>query len=135
MTTPGHAGELLQLPGAVVITGGTLAVVVRLCEAAQASRRRNGLPPAGRLADLAGACQRAMAAPGHTDVRERAGDEAGPIDVELTERVTTTQAAELLAKSERQLRRLAPRLGGRKVGGTWYLDLDAIAQHLEGTAA
>jgi hypothetical protein len=41
-------------------------------------------------------------------------------------RVGTGEAAELLGICERQARSLAPGLGGRRIGGRWVLDRDAV---------
>jgi len=46
--------------------------------------------------------------------------------------VTIEDAARQLALSERQVRRLAPKLNGRKINGQWLIDQDAINEHKEG---
>ena len=43
-------------------------------------------------------------------------------------------AAVLLADSD-TARRLAPKLGGRNIGGRWLLDRHAVAEHLQGATA
>lgn len=125
---------VLVLPGAVVISGDALRIVASLVVAAQATRRRNGLPVSRPLAAMARTLEQAMTADGRTAVRDEPDDQSGV--VAIPQRVVTTkEASELLEKSERQLRRLAPLLGGRKLGGVWYLDLDALEDHLEGVHA
>jgi len=46
--------------------------------------------------------------------------------------VTVAEAARQLGLSERQTRRRAPQLGGKRIGGVWLIDQDAIAEHKEG---
>jgi hypothetical protein len=46
--------------------------------------------------------------------------------------VTIAEAARQLGLSERQTRRRAPQLGGRRVGGVWLLDQIAIDEHRRG---
>ena len=48
------------------------------------------------------------------------------------ESVSIQAAAAMLELSPRQVRRLAPKLGGRIVGGRWLLDRIAITEHLHG---
>lgn len=42
--------------------------------------------------------------------------------------------AALLGCSTRTATRLAPKLGGRLVGGRWLLDRQAVTEHTEGAA-
>lgn len=50
----------------------------------------------------------------------------------LAPTVPLTQAARRLGVSERQARRLAPRLGGRRIAGRWFIDETALTEHLDG---
>ncbi len=45
-----------------------------------------------------------------------------------TQYVDTAQASELLGTSERWARDLAPRIGGRKIGGRWLIPRDALPE-------
>ena len=115
---------VVRLPAdAVVLTGDALALVAYAVDTTQRARARNGLPPLAGLVSL-----RALVTPaGHGD---------NPSDPEgEPELVTTREAAELLRCSERTARRLAPKLGGRNIGGRWLLDRHAVAEHLQGATA
>ena len=70
-----------------------------------------------------------MSANGHTDVREPEEMQDYPCEQPT---VTVAEAAEQLGLSERQTRRRAPQLGGRRIGGVWLLDQTAIDEHKEG---
>ncbi|MHA6511320.1 helix-turn-helix domain-containing protein [Tessaracoccus sp. Z1128] len=108
-------------PGAVLLTGPALDACRYAVGVAQDARRRNGLPPSTKLAQLA----EALTAAGHTDTAEDA-------DVQ-PDAMTTAEAAAQLGCSERTARRMAPALGGRNIGGRWLVDRLAVAEHLEGT--
>lgn len=71
----------------------------------------------------------AMAAAGHSDVRLPAIGNAVP----MKPTVPLDEAADRLGVSLRQARRLAPRVGGRKIGGRWFVDEMALREHIEGT--
>lgn len=119
---------IAHLPaGALLLTAEDLGVVAYAVAAAQRSRRRNGLGPLRRLDALAAALDAArVAATGHADSEpDHTGD---------AETMTTTEAAQLLGVSDRTARRLAPGLGGRRIGGRWHLDAAAVAEHVAGGA-
>ena len=113
-----------RLPaGAVLIDGRHLEALRYAIAAAQRARRRNGLPPALALSELA-----ALVAPlGHGDTPD---DPTGESDD-----MTTNQAAAVLGLSPRTVRRLASGLGGRLVGGRLLLDRLAVTEHIEGMTA
>lgn len=111
-----------RIDHAVILTGSALDAVAYAVAVAQRARHRNGLPPSRMLDALAAA----VTAPGHADALED-----GPGDADT---VTSDQAAELLGVSARTARRLAPKLGGRLIGGRWLLDRQAVAEHIEGKA-
>lgn len=115
---------LYRLPaGAVLLADEDAAAALYAVEAAQRSRQRNGLPPLLSLTRL----HAALAPPGHG---------ASPTEpVGEPELVTTREAAELLRVSVRTVRRLAPGLGGRIVGGRLLLDRQAINEHTQGVTA
>ncbi len=107
-------------PGSVLITGSGLDALRYAVRVAQRARQRNGLPRVAALDALAAA----VAAPGQPD---SPNDPVGEADD-----VTTEQAAEMLGVSLRTVRRLAPGLGGRLVGGRWLLDRQAVTEHING---
>lgn len=116
--------SVLRLPvGAVLLTGDAVAAALYAVDMAQRLRACNGYPPSRALARL----RLELAAPGHPDTpAEPVGD---------PETVTTREAAALLNVSERTARRLAPRLGGRNVGGRLLFDRRAVLDHIEGRDA
>jgi excisionase family DNA binding protein len=114
----------VRLPeGAVLLTGDALVACRYAVTVAQRARGRNGLPPSVGLAHLAAALSPA----GHADMPDEAAGEP--------EDMTTDEAARLLGYSTRQVRRLAPALGGRLVGGRWLVDRQAVSEHKEGLTA
>ncbi len=111
-----------RLPAdAVLLTGNALDAARYAVHIAQDHRRRNGLPPLAALAALAAA----MSPGGHADTPAPLVGEA--------DYMTTDEAAALLGCSERHVRRMAPALGGRLVGGRWLVDRQAVAEHIEGS--
>lgn len=110
-------------PGVVVVSGDALRAAVDCCRIAARSRRLSGLPHSRTHDDLLTAF---LTAAGRVDVRETVA--APP----LTPTVTIEEAADRMNKSRRQVRRMAPKLGGKKIGGRWLLDDQAITEHLEG---
>ena len=114
----------LRVPvGAVLLTAQDIDAALYAVEAAQRSRQRNGLSPLRSLARL----HIALTASGHPDTP--------PAEPAQTETMTTVEAAQLLKCSERTARRLAPKLGGRNIGGRWLLDRQAVFEHLQGATA
>jgi hypothetical protein len=123
----------LTVGPAVILTGETLGVARQALLVAQLSRRRNGLPESAPYTDLLAAIGAALSATGQTDTVLPAelscsATELNPDDL------STEEAATMLNCTPRQARRLAPKLGGRKIGGRWLLDRHAIAEHLAGAA-
>jgi len=112
-------------PGAVLVTGPALRAAADAILIAARARRLSGLPSSTLHAELAAAFINAASANGHTDVRET----ATPPTLQPT--VTVEEAATQMKLSRRQVRRLAPLLGGRIIAGRWLLDQTAIDQHLE----
>lgn len=116
-----------RLPAGAVLLDGRHLDALRYCiDVARRARRRTGLPPVAAVDALA-ALVEPVTDPGHPDSGE--GPTVEP------EGMTTHDAAALLGVSDRTARRLAPALGGRRIGGRWLVDRQAVAQHLEGTAA
>lgn len=115
--------SIVRIESGVLLTGGALDAARYCVDVAQRARARNGLPPSVALARLA----EALAAPGQEDNPD---EPAGQPDL-----VTTEEAAEMLGVSLRTARRLAPLLGGRRIGGRWLLDRQAVTEHKEGKTA
>lgn len=127
MTDPvQRLGPAILLQGAAVLDANYL-ITLGVREA-----RRNGIPAPARilalldaLAKTAAATRRASA-DGHADVP----DHPLPGQSVLTA-LTTKEAADMLDLSERQIRRLAPDLGGRLRHRTWTFDRGAVAAYAE----
>jgi hypothetical protein len=118
---------LLVAGGVVVLSGEAARATAEAMLIAVRSRRVNGVPRSRTYDILAAAL---VAAAGHVDVRTE------PQIAELSVRhpsVSVEDAAPRLGLSERQTRRLAPKLGGQKIGGRWFLDDQAIREHIEGS--
>jgi hypothetical protein len=107
----------------VLLTGSAIDAVRLAIELAQSSRARNGLPPSTMFAAL----HQALSPSGQAAITPKPTEESSSRD-----RVPSVEAAQLLGCSPRQARRLAPLLGGERVGGRWLLDRQAITEHKEG---
>jgi len=114
---------------AVILHGPALRAALDCVLIACRSRRLSGLPDSRTYRDLASALAVASAN-GHTDVRETC---SLPSYFQEQPTVPVEQAAHQLGLSQRQTRRLAPKLGGRITAGRWLLDQQAINEHQEGT--
>ncbi|WP_373199840.1 helix-turn-helix domain-containing protein [Mycobacterium marinum] len=115
--------------GVVVVHGVSLRVARDAMTIAASARRANGLPVSPAYLELAEAFDAAMSAARQCDVAQPAVLQHYP---QKTPTVTIAEAAEALGLSKRQTQRLAPRLGGRLIGGRWLLDEQAVREHLEG---
>ncbi|MPM56430.1 hypothetical protein SDC9_103233 [bioreactor metagenome] len=113
---------IARVEHAVLLTGREIEAVGYAIKLAQRVRARNGLPVSRDLAALAAA----LAATGQSDSPGQPEDD--------TDFIAVSAAADLLGASERTARRLAPRLGGRKIGGRWLVDRQAVAEHAAGQA-
>ena len=114
--------------GALVVAGEDLDLLRYAVERAQWARARNGLSPSQRLDSLAALIE-TVAANGHTDIATEPADEAGT----SAWLMDMPEVARLLGCSIRHARRLAPKLGGRKIAGRWLADRLAVAEHIGGT--
>lgn len=129
MTTPAKGSGVLTAGGAVILTGPALRTALRAVLTATRARQRFD-PPNSAYAELAEHLLRAMSAEGHPDVRHD-----DPLHTGINEELPTVpidEAARQLGLSQRQTRRLAPKLGGKRVAGRWLLDQLAIDEHVEG---
>ncbi|MEI7717714.1 MAG: helix-turn-helix domain-containing protein, partial [Mycobacterium sp.] len=114
---------------AVLLTGGWLAVARHAVHVASIARRRNGLPESRDYAVLFTALTDALSRT-RQHVIEELPDESLS---ELKDELTVEEAMAVLGKSRRSVQRLAPRLGGRLIGGRWILDRRAVEEHHEGS--
>ena len=132
----------VQRLGRAVLLQGPVLLEVRhlLALGARERQRRDALAPSPGLRHLlavlseAVAEDGAMTPPRHGDVAAGAGP--GDSGVERVEEITTDEAAAILALGRRQVQRLAPSIGSRKVpGGALAFDRGAVlayaAQRLE----
>lgn len=117
-TRPPVSG-LTRLPAqSFLLTGHALDLVLMALRSAQRARARDGLSPSTGWAALVNA----MGGAPHGN--EPAAEEAATI--------STREAAELLGVNARTVRRKAPALGGRLVGGSLVLDRMAVLEHRVG---
>jgi hypothetical protein len=120
---------LAAVGNCIVIAGDWLPVLARALQAAQERRRLNGLPPGRAYRQLALVIEAASAAPGQTDQVKQVAAHA---DCEPT--LSVQEVSDLLGYSARHVRRMAPRLGGRRLGGRWKIDECSVREHIEGRA-
>jgi hypothetical protein len=128
MTAPPHGPIVAGT--AVILTGESLKHALDAVLIAARARTRNGLSNSGSHLALAQALNAAMSASGHAVVRVTEDWEDHLQQEPPT--VTVAEAARQLGLSERQTRRRAPQLGGKRIGGVWLLDQDAIDEHKKG---
>ena len=119
---------LLRVDGVVVLSGLPLKVA-RDCALIAAKHRKWCGIPFQSFEALACEFGAAMAAAGHSDVRLPAV--CDPVPVEKQPTVPVAEVADRLGISERQARRVALKLGGRKVGGRRFVEEAALRQHLD----
>jgi hypothetical protein len=118
---------LTRVGPVVIVTGPTARICLEALLIAARSRRLSGLPIAAAYQDVAAELQAALSATGQLDVPEPVA--AQPVCMPT---VPVLQAAARMNRSPRQIRRLAPKLGGRLIGGRWLLVDQAINEHMEG---
>lgn len=127
------AGQQPTVPGlttvgpVVILTGNAAQTAAQAVLIAIRARRLSGYSTT-HLDTIASAL---MTASGHTATTlSTIADSVDVPDVPPT--MPVPDAARFLGISKRQARRLAPGLGGRKVGGRWLLDPQAVTEHQEG---
>jgi hypothetical protein len=119
----------LTVVGAVVVLTGPAARAAAECVLiAIRSRRVNGLPRSSHYDAIAAAL---VAAAGQSDDPKTAAAQHERM-VTNPPTVPVPDAAREIGLSVRQTRRLAPKLGGRIIGGRWLLDAQAVAEHVNG---
>lgn len=116
----------VRVRDALLLAGDDLDALAAAVALAQRARHAQGLAPSPRWVRLAAV----LADRGHADNPTDDTEDAGPMQ---DHRLTVDAAAVALGVSARTARRLAPELGGHKIGGTWLLDAEAVAEHREGT--
>jgi hypothetical protein len=121
-----HIAGLLRAGPVVVLSGPALKEDSALIAAKH--RKSCGIPFQSYEA-LAWELSAAMTAAGHSDVRSPAISKAVAVEQPT---VPISEAAAQLSISGRQARRLAPKLGGAKIAGSWFVDEAALRQHIEG---
>ena len=126
-TTPEESG-LLRRGEFVILSGPELKAILECVLIAIRHRRRDGLPYRAYEA-LACELHEALSAGGQSDVRLRPISKPVPVEPPT---VPIAEAAERLDVSDRQARRLAPKLGGQRIAGRWFVDELALRQHTEG---
>lgn len=126
--TPRRVDGLMVAGAAVILTGPAIESALQAVLIAIRSRRANGLPMLPAYYMLVTALGQARSAGGLSEVREPVGIRHFSYQVPT---VPIAEAAERLGVCERQVRRLAPRLGGRKIGGRWFVDEQMVADHIE----
>ena len=119
---------LVRAGGVVVLSGPALKAARDCALIAAKHRKRSGISCQNYEA-LACELAAAMAASGHSDVRSPSIRKAVPVEQPT---VPADEVAARLHISDRQARRLAPRLGGRKIAGRWFVDETALREHIEG---
>ncbi len=125
--------QMLRLGGGqVLLRGPAVQIVSQLADlgARQWFAVGGGSTPAlvRRLLDELAAEASEYVRPGvRADVREkRPGASSEVMD---TQQLTSAQAAEHLGCSQRHVRRIAPSLGGRRVGAAWTFDAAEVAAY------
>lgn len=126
--TAGESG-LTRVGGVVVLSGSALRSALQATLITIKNRNMSGLSTQPYEA-LACELKEAMAAAGQSVRRSPAVSKAADVDEQPT--VPLAEAAERLAVSVRQARRLAPKLGGQIIAGSWFVDELALRQHTEG---
>ncbi len=124
--------DLFVAGGVLVLTGNMLAVVADALDKATHLRRMNGLDLTAGQHALTDALRQtiptAMSERGHVDFHTT------PVVSPLPgtqPTLTVKQAAQRLKLCERQVRRIANRLGGRKINGQWWLDELAVTEYAQ----
>lgn len=119
---------LTRVDGVVVLSGPALRAARDCALIAVKHRKLSGVPYRTYEA-LACELNEAMSASGQADMRSPAISKAVAVDQPT---VPITEAAACLGISDRHARRLAPKLGGKKIGRCWVVDETALRQHIEG---
>ncbi len=126
----GNGPAIIRLGGGqVLLRGPAVLDAARLVEhGVRLTRQRDNIAPNPHVLSLLDALRaeagELMSAVGHSDVRDH--DDQPPSE---HEEITAAEAAELLGVTDRHIRRLAPDLGARKVGGAWVYERSAVTAY------
>jgi hypothetical protein len=123
------SGSGLTRVGPVVVLCGPALKAARDCALIAVKHRKMSGVPFQAYEVLACELNEAMSVSGQADMRSPAISKAVAVD---RPNVPITEAAGCLGISDRHARRLAPKLGGKKIAGCWFVDETALAQHIEG---
>jgi hypothetical protein len=126
--TPDMSG-LTRIDGVVILSGPALRFVLR-CVLIVVHVGRASRLPTQTVKALACELNEAVSAAGQSVMRSPAISKAVAVDQRPT--VPIAEAAERLGISVRHARRLAPKLGGQRIAGSWFVDELALRQHTEG---
>lgn len=124
MSQPG----LLRVDAVVVLSGPALKAA-RDCALIAAKHRKSVGIPFQTYEALACELNAAMSAAGQLDVRPPAISKAVAVEQPT---VPIAEVAARLTISDRQARRLAPKLGGKLIAGRWFVGETALREHIEG---
>ncbi|MFF3180258.1 helix-turn-helix domain-containing protein [Rhodococcus pyridinivorans] len=129
-STPGLA-PVVRLGDSVLVSGPAVDVMRYAVRVAIDARKRNGYSASRDLALLA----ESLSSIGHDDNNSGRTEESGSVGELCPDQISTDEAAQLIGCSKRTAQRLAPGLGGRQIGGRWFLDRLAVLEHIEGRDA
>lgn len=121
------SGKAVRLEDAVLLTGSAIEAAAYAVNVARIDRAQKMHAPSPELEHLARVLSPPCPRGPHRDRSGGAGE-----DDEL---MTTTAVAALLTVTPRHVRRLAPGLDARKVGGRLLFPRRAVTEHLEGRTA
>ena len=119
----------LMRSGGVVVLSGPALKAARDCALIAARHRKSCGVPFRTYEALACELSAAMSAAGQSDVRAPAISKAVAVEQPA---MPLDKAAVRLGISVRHARRLALRLGGRKITGRWFVDETALNEHIGG---
>lgn len=130
-----RAPDVQLLGGSVAVISGAAAIdAYRLVtEGIALVRRRDGIEPSTRLLRTVAALKAAAEAARATDTADIADVRTSLTSASLRNgtQVGVAEAADLVGVGARQIRRLAPNLGGVKTRSGWRFDTGLLAAYLE----
>ncbi|MGL5406330.1 MAG: helix-turn-helix domain-containing protein [Propionibacteriaceae bacterium] len=126
------SGDLMMLPGAVVVTGLHLQLVQAMCESAIRGNRLRSRETRDSLLELHNAAVNALLTlQRHNDSAAQSFTEDRGV-VDPSTYLGMDELAKLLGCSLRTAQRKAHLLDGIKRGGVWLVPKDAVEEHLSG---
>lgn len=109
---------------AVLVDGDSLETLRYAVAVAVRDRRHHGAKAGPLLTELHEAAGRAF-----LSARRQDDSPTPPHEQPCDQWLTTAQVAQRLGVSHRTAQRLAPKLDGRRIGGHWLVDPDALHEH------